>query len=416
MKKQLLDRSLISLCSIVFLLGLAGCGHSHTFAEQWRYNDTHHWHEATCEHLDNRTEYGEHTMIDGTLEEYNADVKMCSICGYTKVLSQLVNKATFDSQVNIDITNFRYSHKIVNSETKEVVSEDIEQYDGTCYVNLNGVYHIGYNIYKKSPYIDGLYEEDRPSTITVEQRIKDLYNLLSEFKNMNTEEDIDFSYFNWSDQHYLEVEAGYFIDMNKLKSNSSFKKYQWFAIRFEDGILKEIESGDINGYGYKSISTFEIGSAQIDLPWDGEAPTMEDNDSSGLYYKMIEDGTYTLYNFYDEDMDADKDYIIIADTCNGKPVTQIRDTCFQNRGIYKGGIVIPTTITKFGKLSFKFTDFRSIYYMGNSEEWNAISGLSSSGLDTVYGLNIYYYSENEPTSVGNYWHYVEGAPTVWEIN
>ena len=31
------------------------------------------------------------------------------------------------------------------------------------------------------------------------------------------------------------------------------------------------------------------------------------------------------------------------------------------------------------------------------------------------GQIYYYYSETEPTTVGNYWHYVNGEPTVWTV-
>ena len=30
--------------------------------------------------------------------------------------------------------------------------------------------------------------------------------------------------------------------------------------------------------------------------------------------------------------------------------------------------------------------------------------------------NPFYYSENEPTDEGNYWHYVDDVPTVWDID
>lgn len=35
---------------VVSAIGLAGCGHQHTFSEKWSSNSTDHWHEATCEH------------------------------------------------------------------------------------------------------------------------------------------------------------------------------------------------------------------------------------------------------------------------------------------------------------------------------------------------------------------------------
>ena len=43
----------------------------HKFSEDWSYDDTYHWHAATCGHTDEMSDKAEHTHIDG----------ICSICG-----------------------------------------------------------------------------------------------------------------------------------------------------------------------------------------------------------------------------------------------------------------------------------------------------------------------------------------------
>ena len=54
---------------------------------------------------------------------------------------------------------------------------------------------------------------------------------------------------------------------------------------------------------------------------------------------------------------------------------------------------------------------KNVYYGGADEQWSTISiDSSNSELKTA---NIYYYSFEQPTSAGNYWHYVEGIPTIW---
>ena len=44
--------------------------HKHRFADEWTYNGTHHWKEATCEHTAEKSEYAEHTFVN----------EVCSIC------------------------------------------------------------------------------------------------------------------------------------------------------------------------------------------------------------------------------------------------------------------------------------------------------------------------------------------------
>ena len=60
-----------------------------------------------------------------------------------------------------------------------------------------------------------------------------------------------------------------------------------------------------------------------------------------------------------------------------------------------------------------------IYYMKSAEDWEniAIVGYNHPGLgDNIELENAprYYYSEEEPTEEGNFWHYVDGVPTPWE--
>ena len=60
----------------------------HTFAEEWTTTETHHWHAATCEHTEEKKDYGEHT--------YNEN-KECTVCGYQYVSAGLEYTLSGDS-------------------------------------------------------------------------------------------------------------------------------------------------------------------------------------------------------------------------------------------------------------------------------------------------------------------------------
>ena len=52
----------------------------------------------------------------------------------------------------------------------------------------------------------------------------------------------------------------------------------------------------------------------------------------------------------------------------------------------------------------------TVYYKGTAEDWKKIRiGINYYPTDATR----YYYSESKPTGSGNYWHYVDGKPTVW---
>ena len=81
-------------------------------------------------------------------------------------------------------------------------------------------------------------------------------------------------------------------------------------------------------------------------------------------------------------------------------------------------IVIPESVTSIEDGAFDYCNsLESVYYGGNAEDWAKIS-IGSYGNYYLTNATRYYYYENEsdvPTDGGNYWHYVDGVPTVWEI-
>ena len=55
--------------------------HTHTFSDEWSHDETHHWHAATCEHTDEKSDYAEHTFVKNEDE-----TEETCICGETHVL------------------------------------------------------------------------------------------------------------------------------------------------------------------------------------------------------------------------------------------------------------------------------------------------------------------------------------------
>ena len=62
---------------------------------------------------------------------------------------------------------------------------------------------------------------------------------------------------------------------------------------------------------------------------------------------------------------------------------------------------------------YNHSTIRYIYYCGTYDEFVAEFGHPSSNL---YYIHFFQYSETEPTEDGNYWHYVDGIPVIWEDN
>ena len=94
---------LLSIVSAVCLImGIAGCdgcsnadsGHQHAFKSDWKYDETNHWHEADCEHTN---------LTDGLAAHNYGTDNVCDDCGY--VQTEAGHQHTFAKAWEYDETN-----------------------------------------------------------------------------------------------------------------------------------------------------------------------------------------------------------------------------------------------------------------------------------------------------------------------
>ncbi len=151
--------------------------------------------------------------------------------------------------------------------------------------------------------------------------------------------------------------------------------------------------------------------------------------SKGLSYVQNEDETYTVSGIGS----CTDTNVIISSTHNGKKVTGIGESAFTHatfteitlpKSITSIGeyafsncasltsIVIPDSVTTVGGCAFAgCTNLKNIYYTDTEEKWMTIA-IDSFNSPLIYATR-YYYSETQPTTLGNYWRYVDGVPTAW---
>ena len=67
---------LVLLCMVLALTALVACGHTHTFEEDWSTDAENHWHDATCEHTEEKDSLGAHVDDD---EDF-----VCDTCGHDR--------------------------------------------------------------------------------------------------------------------------------------------------------------------------------------------------------------------------------------------------------------------------------------------------------------------------------------------
>ena len=75
-------------------------------------------------------------------------------------------------------------------------------------------------------------------------------------------------------------------------------------------------------------------------------------------------------------------------------------------------IEIPNSVTSIGEGAFEnCLKLSKVYYYGNESNFKNINVDLDN--DSFKSAVVYYYSDTQPTEVGNYWHYVDGEITEW---
>ena len=91
--------------------------------------------------------------------------------------------------------------------------------------------------------------------------------------------------------------------------------------------------------------------------------------------------------------------------------TQTTISTFHFTGCSVKTIIIPDSIRLISSDAFRdCKNLKNIFYIGSEDSWTSANIQCSAVKKAI----CYYYCEVNPDKSGNYWHYVDGVPTIWE--
>ena len=183
----------------------------------------------------------------------------------------------------------------------------------------------------------------------------------------------------------VTITYGSLLSSISIPSRKGFEFKCW---KYEDEII------DINSYIFRESVTL----------------TAEWNDirvSANSLYLLEEEDSYTVLGINEEHTPN----ITIPNTYNGKPVTSISNEAFKNINDIESVLFGINIITIETDAFLGCDSLQIIYFEGNENDWHNNNNFT----DQFLNVNIYYYSAEEPDSIGNYWFYDNDGitPTIW---
>ena len=361
---------LIGLFACALLaLGLAACGHQHTYGAGWTYDATHHWHEATCEHGEETEGKAEHTWNDGTVTtaatctEAGEKTYTCTVCNATK-------------QQTIPATGHTFAEEWTTTETHHwraatcEHSDEISGYGEHTYEN--GVCTVCEMEYVSAGLEYSLHTDETCYVVTGRGT-----NLDTELVIPATHEGLPVK--RIGDRAFKDTNITNVVLPNSITFIGSFAFSdcsELVSINLPEG-LQSIAFAAFQSTALKniiipaSLSILEVGA--FERCFDLESVRF----ANGSFISTIETNTFNS--------DASLQSVIIP-----AGVNLIQSGAFGN--CYA---------------------LQSVYYVGTQDEWNGI--IIDDSNESLTSATIYYYSETQPTGTGNWWHFdTDGVtPVKW---
>ena len=454
---------LIGLFACALLaLGLAACQpeHQHTFSEEWAFDATHHWHEATCEHSEETEGKAEHTWDGGTVTtaatctEAGEKTYTCTVCSATKTEAIAATGHSYAEEWTIIPT---HHWRVANCEHGDMITD----YGTHTYVNgdciLCGYTYVSLGLqYTLSD--DGTY-----------------YTLTGTGTNTDTDVVVP------AEHEGLPVKA---IGDNALEGNTAIT-----SIILQDGIERIGEGAFKNctalisihipdsvqsmaGYTFRGCSALE----SIELPAMTDIDTLRMFEScTSLKSVVLGEGVESLgYYMFSACRSLERVELpsslrrirmLAFQTCGAlteitlpEGLVEIGDSAFRGcQGLKE--VVIPDSVTLLDDESFLFCttmtkvvvgegvesigreafmqcikleeiiigssvksiateafylcrELKTVYYMGTQEEWNTIGVDNTNNYNSsLLNATRYYYSETQPSTECYSWYYAEDGIT-----
>ncbi len=117
--KKLFTLLLLAVLALTILVACTTETHEHTYDSVWLYDESQHWHGASCEHEDMESDRGDHVDSDGN--------DICDVCGYIADHTH-----TFEAEWTADENTHYYKATCGHNVKKDEAKHPDTNNDGAC--------------------------------------------------------------------------------------------------------------------------------------------------------------------------------------------------------------------------------------------------------------------------------------------
>ena len=278
----------------------------------------------------------------------------------------------FQSYSEVDKYKFDYSEGVwsLEVELEKGAMFHIQDNDGNIINETSLEYGEG------AVFVPGAIQTTKSGLFRIEVKNDRIYIYLLEESN-----DSGFTYNEYED--YIEITGYKNFDGNLLETLYIPGEIKGKPVTLLATVCLDVAKEVIIGEGIKTIGLSAFDKARVESI---QLPNSLEYINGGAFYMC--------YN--------------LKEISIPKNVKYIGNQSF--RGVPFENLVIPSNVETIEIEAF-YECVGDIYYEGTLEKWNTFR-ISS---DPTFDLDVYFYTETQPTTEGNYWHYVDGVPTVWEV-
>lgn len=268
--------------------------HEHKFSEEWKSNETQHWHECECQEKSGVADHDYETItVESTCSKKGSETVKCKVCGYVKSTKELELKAHTPAE----------KHVIVEASCSEFGS------DSTVCSVCNEVIEATYSA--KTDHTSGAPKDIKTATCS-EEGLSVVKCIVCDEVISSTPIACDAHTWEWSTvaESGLKTRTCSVCYATETSGSEIIKDTAFGAAMNYDGLIYNVEEGKIEAV-FEMDSVVSVFSSSDNLVYDIKNASMDVDGSYKFEIKVHYENDYHTVSFaFDETYKKIESFIV----------------------------------------------------------------------------------------------------------